>query len=128
MPVYSCHCSTCSKDYTVTLEVSKRNEPTVCPGCGAQGQHRSMCAGQVGIIVQGGSRQTGLSWRFGWAMRKAKQERAAHKEKFGAYKEYLPDRRSTAEARVYQDEEVTHLGNIKGEVADRIHDEMVDGA
>lgn len=112
MPVYDYQCDKCQAHTRISRTIAQRDDPTTC-ACG-EPMRRAFSGSPATIVVQGGERQRGLDWRFGYALAHARQERAAHVDRFGRYREYVPQLQGTVDVPDHPcPEETTHMGDVQ---------------
>lgn len=112
MPTYAYRCASCETTFSALRSAGDRDTPAECPSCHGEAP-RIPCIPAVQIA--GGDVQQSFLYRAGKAMAKAKEERAAHEERFGKHQEYTqklpePDHEGP--------DDISRLGNVTTSDAD----------
>jgi putative FmdB family regulatory protein len=88
MPNYSFRCARCNHDWVESRKMAESSDPSGCPSCGHEGNHREI--GPVRFKMDGDDSGRSDSYRLGKNMEKAKKLREDHRKVFGRYEEYVP--------------------------------------
>lgn len=121
MPHYDFECKACGFKWDDFKSVSKMNEEESCPRCGEVDNHRIFSICNVFIKVKDGTRENDINYKIESAIGKAKDERLAHKEKYGDYSEYVDNSAPIEKRSVVDPDDVTYMGNA-GKVDHQIFD------
>lgn len=122
MPFYEYACPKCDHKWEEGKPMSRCDEHVECPKCGAKGDFRTF--GGVNFRVVGGTSENSSKYKIDKALGKAKDERAAHQSRFGAYEEYVDTTGSVEKRSVVDPDEKTYHGNVSQKDMEQVFDEM----